>query len=175
LDPILFHPLPVLDVTPLQSVSLWAIRCAMALLALGYTLQFLGSRRNSATMAWIGVAGVALASIHVGTAFWAFHSGSHTLAFESTADRTEALLGIRAGHGIYVNYVFVGVWWMDTALRGGWLGETSKWLQWGIDLFLIAMAIFGSVIFAEGPIRFVGLGVIALWIGLGLARVRHVT
>jgi len=156
-----------------QQASLWAIRIAMAILAVGYWMQIRTRQRNSKPIAWLWVCGASLAAVHTVSALWAFHGGSHADAVVATADRTEALFGIRVGAGVYVNYVFVVVWWLDAALRAGslrWLPDHSRGpmalrvVGYAIDGFLIGMAISGSIVFASGPIRYVGLACMGIWI-----------
>ncbi len=108
--------------------SLWAIRAAMALLAIGYA------------------------------------GGSLAEAVESTARRSEALFGVRVGGGVYVNYVFVAVWWLDAIWR--WQAPPTRFrpMEFAVDSFLILMSFFGAVVFASGPIRYVGILAIAVWI-----------
>lgn len=144
--------------------SLWAIRGAMALLAIGYALQFRTGVRNSRRIAMLWCIGAALATYHTWTALDAFHGGSLAEAVESTARRTEALFGVRVGGGVYVNYVFIAVWWVDAIWR--WQAPQTKLrpMEVAIDLFLILMSFFGAVVFASGPIRSIGIGVIAAWI-----------
>jgi hypothetical protein len=160
------------------AVSLWSIRIAMALLALGYTIQFgwgphgvspfRGGPRNSKGLAWLWVLGATLASVHIVTALHAFHSGSLAQAVDSTARRTEEMFGVRAGAGVYVNFIFVGVWWLDAAWRWKFRSNESipvrRTIERATDFFLIAISFFGAVVFANGAIRYVGLAVIIGWI-----------
>ncbi len=146
----------------------------MACLAVGYGLQFRGMPRNSRVLAGLWVLGASLTTLHIGLALWAFHDGSHANAVASTAQRTEDLLGLRVGAGIYANYVFALVWWWDAAVRWSGWERIPFWCQAAIDGFLIAMAIFASIVFAAGPIRYVGLVVLLAWMVLAASR-RHRT
>jgi hypothetical protein len=152
--------------------SLWAIRIAMALLAVGYAVQFRSGVRNSKRLAAFWSIGAAFATYHTWTALDAFHGGSLAEAIESTARRTEGLLGLRVGAGVYVNYAFVAVWWLDAIWR--WNGRASgpRWLEIAIDLFLIGISFFGAVVFATGPIRYAGAVAIAVWVCLATQRWR---
>jgi hypothetical protein len=136
----------------------------MALLAIGYTVQVQTGIRNSKRLSVLWCIGAALATYHTWTALHAFHGGSLAEAVESTARRTEALFGVRVGGGVYVNYVFVAVWWLDAIWR--WQAPQSRLrpVEIAIDLFLIVMSFFGAVVFASGPIRYVGILAIAVWI-----------
>jgi hypothetical protein len=150
--------------------SLWAIRLAMACLAFGYAFQFHSGVRNIRAISVLWIFGAMLAGFHTVTAISAFHSGSFEEAWVSTASRTEAMFGVRVGWGLYVNYVFVAIWWLDAAWRWQIRTESLRSVELGIDFFLIGMAIFGSVVFATGPIRYVGLLVMAIWVALWFRR-----
>jgi hypothetical protein len=150
--------------------SLWAIRLAMACLAVGYALQCLTGVRNTRVIAGLWVFGAALASFHTATAISAFHSGSFGEALESTARRTEAMFGVRVSWGLFVNYVFVAAWWLDAIWRWQFRPAPLRAVEIGIDFFLISIAFFGSVVFATGPIRYVGLVVMAIWVALWFRR-----
>jgi hypothetical protein len=151
---------------------------AMALLALGYTVQFgwgpCGASpfccgpRNSKGLARLWILGATLASVHMVTALHAFHSGSLAQAIDSTARRTEEMFGVRAGAGVYVNFIFVGVWFLDAAWRWKFQSNESipirRTIERATDFFLIAISFFGAVVFASGGIRYVGLAFILGWI-----------
>ena len=146
------------------AVSLWAIRIAMAVLALGYTIQFCSGMRNSDLLAVLWSIGAAFATFHTATALHAFHGGSLTEAFESTALRTEEMFGMRVGWGVYVNYLFVAVWWLDTLYRWRYRSSHYRPMEIAVDCFLIAISFFGAVVFATGPIRYLGIATIMVWI-----------
>lgn len=146
------------------SVSLWAIRIAMVLLAVGYTIQFRTRVRNSDLLAVLWAIGAAFATFHTMTALHAFHGGSLIEAIESTARRTEEMFGMRVGSGIYVNYAFVAVWWLDALWRWRFRSSHYRPLEIAVDWFLIAISFFGAVVFAIGPIRYLGIGAIIVWI-----------
>jgi hypothetical protein len=146
------------------AVSLWAIRIAMAVLALGYTIQFRTGMRNSDLLAVLWSIGAAFATFHTLTALHAFHAGSLNEAIESTARRTEELFGVRVGWGVYVNYLFVALWWIDAFWRLRFRASNYRPIEIAIDLFLIAISFFGAVVFATGPIRYLGISAIMFWI-----------
>ena len=146
----------------LQSFSLWAIRLSMACLIANYGFLIGGSIRTSKGVVAIWGAGAILAAIHTVSALGAFHGWSHWDAVEATAIKTEALLGVRIGAGVYVNYAFVVAWLMDAAWRLGTycsrFPSSPAWWNRGINLFLIFIAINGAIVFANGPIRWISLG-----------------
>jgi hypothetical protein len=150
--------------------SLWAIRGAMACLAVGYTLQIATGVRNTRDIAALWLLGALLATIHTATAISAFHAGSFAEALESTARRTDGLFGVRVGWGVYVNYVFVAAWWLDAFWRWRLRSASLHAVEIGIDFFLISIAFFGAVVFAAGPIRYAGMAFIAIWVILWFRR-----
>jgi hypothetical protein len=150
--------------------SLWSIRIAMALLAVAYAVQFRTGVRHSRQLAVLGALGAGMATYHTWTSLSAFHGGSLTEAIESTARRTDALLGIRVGEGVYVNYAFVAVWWLDASWRWRSRGTGWRWLQIAVDFFLISLSFFGAIVFASGPIRYAGIIVVFVWIWLAIVR-----
>ena len=136
----------------------------MVLLAVGYTIQFRTGVRNSELLAVLWSIGAAFATFHTATALHAFHGGSLSEAIESTARRTEETFGMRVGSGIYVNYAFVAVWWLDAIWRWRFRSSRYRPIENAIDWFLIAISFFGAVVFATGPIRYLGIGAIIVWI-----------
>jgi hypothetical protein len=99
--------------------------------------------------------------IHVGCAFYFYHSMSHLAAFRSTALRTREMLGFEFGYGVYFSYLFALIWAVDA---GWWLlkpvsyVERSRWLHAGVHLYLFFIAFNGAVIFEGGVTRWAGIG-----------------
>ena len=101
---------------------------------------------------------------HVVAAFSSEHAWSHATAYASTARQTEALFGLDWGGGLYVNYAFSALWvsevvwwWMASASylhRERWKHITVR----AVFLFMIAN---GAVVFVNGPMRWVGLAIVA--------------
>jgi len=100
--------------------------------------------------------------LHVASAFHVHYHWSHAAALSETARQTAALTGRAVGAGVWVNYLFGALWaldvvwvWRDPA---GHRGRAAA-----IDLSLHAFMLFvlfnGTVIFARGPVRVLGLAV----------------
>ena len=150
--------------SPLVALTIWT---ALALYAAG---EYGRARRPSAAWArpaWLLGALAYLA--HVTAAFGVHHGWSHAAAYAYTAARTEALLGLDYGGGLWVNYTFTaiwvgeGLWWQ---LRPAHYERRSR--VWGravraAFLFMIAN---GAVIFVSGPRRLLGIAVLGalVWI-----------
>ena len=157
-------PIPT---APAVAVTIWA---ALALYVAG---EYGRARRPPAAWArpaWLLGALAYLA--HVAAAFAVHHDWSHANAWAHTAARTEALIGLHWGGGLWVNYGFTaiwigeGLWW---ALRPA--GHALRSAVWtpairGAFVFMIAN---GAVIFVSGPRRLLGIGVLAalVWIWRG--------
>jgi hypothetical protein len=156
--------------SPLVALTIWT---ALALYVAG---EYGRARRPPAAWArpvWLLGAFVYLA--HVATAFGIHHDWSHEAAYAYTAARTEALLGLHWGGGLWVNYAFTaiwvgeGIWWQLLPTRHARRPAAWTTMIRGVFLFMIAN---GAVIFVGGPRRVLGFGVLAalVWIW----RARHV-
>jgi hypothetical protein len=153
-----------------QIASLWSIRLAMLCLFGVLAVEIYTRQRARGAVAAAWLAGALLAVCHSLGALITFHNFSQSEAFESTAQQTQALIGVRVGVGLYVNYLFVGVWLFDAIFR---LTKPVMYRQlpWKYTLwvygFLGFIAINGAVVFKTGWIR--GLGIVCLVCLIGLA------
>ena len=107
---------------------------------------------------WTG--GALLTLVHSVTAFVWFYGGSHDTARIETTRQTAALTGIAFSGGIYLNYLFVLVWLGDAAWW--WVAPASyrarpHALALTIRGFIFFIILNGTVIFADGWARVVGL------------------
>ena len=106
---------------------------------------------------------------HVAAAFAMHHDWSHAAAYDYTAARTDALIGLQWGGGLWVNYAFTaiwvgeGLWWQLRPAH--YARRPAVWTPAirGVFLFMIAN---GAVIFVSGPRRLLGVGVLTVlvWI-----------
>lgn len=88
----------------------------------------------------LNIAGLLTLAVHILLAFWLNHHFSHTAAEEHVANRTEAFLGVRSGLGIYANWLVLAVWsYQAFSTRRHVIAE----------LFLWAMFVFASIVFAQ--------------------------
>jgi len=98
--------------------------------------------------------------VHVGCAFNFYHHWSHAAAYDDTSRRTAELLGAGWGAGLYFNYVFTVAWIVDVIWW--WKGlavyrSRARWIQVGVHAFFAFMFFNAVVVFASGPIRWLGL------------------
>lgn len=108
--------------------------------------------------------GLVACGVHVVIAMAVHHQGSHWAAVRETARQTEAVYGLSWGGGIYVNYLFVGVWlaelvWWRVDPRR-YLGQPS-WIVWAVRAFYLVIVVNAAVIFAAPDRRFAGVVVTA--------------
>jgi len=123
---------------------------------------------------YVWLLGSLFALLHAFAAMGFYHQWNHQLAVEDTAQKTEALLGISVGAGIYFNYVFVVVWLLDAIwwiVNSSQYESRSKWITWMIYGYLIFIAINGAIVFETGPVRWFGIAVLILF-GILLASRR---
>ena len=145
-------------------MSIWAVLIAYV----GFAWLELGRSRSAPIRPqarWLWSAGAACLLLHAFFAFDAFYEWSHQVALATTAEQTADLVGVERGEGLYLNYLMVVLWLGDaTWLR---LSETSyrkrsPWIGYVLHTFMVFMMINGMIIFASGPIRWVGVAVFAL-------------
>jgi len=146
---------------PLTRVTIW--------LALAFFAVAQLCRRRTAASPRIAFklffVGFSLFLAHVLLAFQVHYGWSHATALVHTATQTEALVGIRSGSGLYLNYLFGGVWMTEL---GWWhrseLGYRSRagWIEHTVCGFFLFMIVNGAVVFVEGWSRWLGVAVTAL-------------
>ncbi|MDA1050287.1 MAG: hypothetical protein O3C40_07380 [Planctomycetota bacterium] len=132
-----------------------AIACYLGRVAIDIGLPG-GSKGRSLckTSRWIWTIGCAMFLTHVVCAFEFVHDWSHERALVHTAAQTEALIGIRWGGGLFLNYAFTALWLADTF--AWWVGDASThnrrrgyfWTLHGIFAFMVvnATVVFGPPI-----------------------------
>lgn len=156
-----------------EHASLWSIRLSLLLLVCCLALQSRGLNSTDWRLAGLWFLGALLAACHSLGALWTFHHGSQWEAFQSTAQQTEEMIGVRLGAGLYINYLFVCVWLFDSIWRIGSARTYGKlpsiyhWLTLG---FLLFIAFNGAVVFKSGLMRWLGILCTALLLFLWIRR-----
>lgn len=113
-------------------------------------------------MLWTGSA--ALCLLHSALAFHVRHGWSHDAAARQTAAQTAAVTGIDWGGGVFVNYVFVGLWAADVAWLWAAPGSYMRRppiVNGFVSAFFLFIILNGAVVFAGGPARVVGIAATA--------------
>ncbi len=149
----------------LTRFSIWA-----ALGAYGVAVALMLGGRAGAR--WMWTLGLGAFVIHVLAAFHYYYAWSHAVGLRETARQTRELTGMNSGSGLYLNYVFLAVWVVD-ALYWWWVGDEgyarrARWIPVSLHAFFVFMIVNGAVIFASGPVRWLGalmvLGLLGQWL-----------
>jgi hypothetical protein len=146
--------LAIVRATMLASTVLWALA---EVLKIRRPYAVTPARRT-----W--TAAVALALLHAVTAFGVSYGWSHAAAVEDTARRTAAVTGLAWGGGLFVNYLFLGLWLADAA---GWWVDPGGYLRRSVRIERARVALFvfmflnGAIVFASNTARLVGIPAVA--------------
>ena len=161
---------PPTSAAPVVVLTIWT---ALLLYA---AAEYGRARRPPATWARpVWLLGAAVYVAHVAAAFAVHHDWSHAAAYAYTAARTEALVGLDWGGGLWVNYAFTavwvgeGLWWRLRPAH--YTRRPAVWTPVIRATFLFMIA-NGAVVFVSGPRRLLGIGVLAalVWIWRSAAR-----
>jgi hypothetical protein len=117
---------------------------------------------------WIWTAGWGLFVLHMLAAFHFQHGWSHQQAYADTAKQTQELIGWEFGGGVYFNYLMILFWGVDVlAWWQGW-AAASGYRVWRklIVAYLCFMVFNGVVVFKAGWVRWVGVGVSLVLMGM---------
>jgi hypothetical protein len=138
---------------------------ALALFVAGETGRSF-ARRQSPPPAWAWWAftfGLVLAIVHTLLSFDIVHNWVHDDAVRATAMQTEAMFGVSVGWGVYVNYLFLGVWladaWWWRASPSGYIRPAA--ITWSLRAFYMIILFNAAVIFAAGWRRLLGLALLS--------------
>jgi hypothetical protein len=179
----------------------WTIRLALACYV-AYLAGWLSGRNTHwprlARAIW--TLGCILFVVHVACAFHFYHHWSHAVAWRHTADRTQQLLGVAVGDGIFFSYLFLVLWVLDVlwlwpeafavAIRRPGKGsppspatgdaicvpgksprlEETPWWRVVVHIFLLFVAINGAIVFESGPTRWAGILAIFALVCLAIRR-----
>ncbi len=156
--------MPPTSPSPLVVLTIWT-----ALLL--YTAGEYGRTRRPAA-GWarpVWLLGAAAYLAHVVAAFATHHGWSHAAALAYTAARTEALLGLAWGGGLWVNYAFTVLWVCDAlwwgTMPGSYARRARAWMTVVRGAFLF-MIVNGAVVFVDGTGRWLGVAIVAALIAI---------
>ena len=143
----------------------------------GYTLallRLLWARGGDQIARFWWTLGYTAYAFHMVVAFHFFYDWSHGVGIAETERQTEAMTGMRWGGGLYFNYLFTVIWFVDV-FAWWWRGPGSyrtrpRWVHGTVHAFLFFMVFNGTVIFGSGASRLIGVGVTLL---LGGAILRY--
>jgi len=145
-------------------LTIWA---ALALFAAGETGRRGAHDVSPPAWAWRASAiGLVLGALHLILAYEAVYGWSQASAVAEVARRTYAIYGVSSGGGVYLNYVFLGVWaidlWTWRPSRGRPLRRPGAG-TWLTRAFYFIQILNASVIFAGGMRRALGV-LIVVWL-----------
>jgi len=144
-----------------EAFTVWSVRAA-TLLYVAALAFWLATRspagQRTARLAW--TAGCLFYLAHVYGAFQYFHGWSHAAAHAETARQSAELFGVAWGGGLYFNYAFTIVWVADVIWC--WRGmehyeRRPRWITVVVHTFLAFMFFNGTVVFASGVSRWLGV------------------
>jgi hypothetical protein len=157
-------------------VSIVGYAVGSVIFALSLSPRRRAHRDSAARVVWT----VACASLiaHFISAFQFYHGWSHAAAYRDTARQTEELFGLNWGGGLFINYALLIAWIVDIAWwwRSGLDSYRKRpWpliaLWHGLFIFIIFNA---TVVFGDGIVRWLGMGVSLLLTITWLRVVRQV-
>lgn len=154
-----------------QLLTAWTIRLALALYVAWLAGWFVTrGPRWAAVARWLWTVACILFVVHVACAFHFSHHWSHAAAWEDTAQKTQTLLGVAFGDGIYFSYAFLALWVLDVI----WMWSVADplktpWPRVLVHLFLFFIAFNGAIVFEAGPTRWAG---VAACLGLAVLATR---
>lgn len=108
---------------------------------------------------------IACASLiaHFISAFEFYHGWSHAAAYADTARQTREAFGINWGGGLFINYALMIAWMVDIAWW--WHSGLDSYRKRPLPLvvawhgFLIFVIFNATVVFGDGIVRWMGLGI----------------
>ena len=98
---------------------------------------------------------------HFISAFQFYHAWSHESAYLETARQTAAVFAINWGGGLFINYAVAALWTAD--VTWWWFAGVGSYRRrpWWLTLiwhgFLIFIIFNATVVFKDGPARWIGL------------------
>jgi hypothetical protein len=168
-----------------ELITRWSIRIALLLCAAALGLRLRSYRaadaegipQRTARLACLArlLWTLAFASylVHLAAAFSFYHAWSHRAAWQHTALRTNEVLGIDWGGGVWFNYLFTLAWAADVAWLWSRPAAGAKRPRWVICLWYAwfgAIVFFATVVFETGATRWVAVAILALLGAMALQR-----
>jgi len=153
----------------LTRLTVWLALCGYAAGA-AMMLHAQGHPRKLARARGAWTLGCAFFLAHVVCAFAYYHAWSHAAAYRETARQSAELTGLRWGGGIYLNYLFAAAWLAD--VMWWWVAPVSfarrsARLTAAWQGFFFFMVFNGTIVFGNGPVRWLGVqicaGLAAFW------------
>lgn len=151
------------EITPLG--EFWTVQTARAAMVVYVVALWfrIGTRpRDFAVARSIWTIGWIVFVVHVAVAFDVYHDWSHVDAVQRTRQQSGF------GEGVFVSYLFTLVWACDVFWwwsRPASYANRSTSISLAVHLLMAFIAINGTVIFADGPVRWFGIAAMTVLIG----------
>ncbi|MEM8668534.1 MAG: hypothetical protein AAGG48_13530 [Planctomycetota bacterium] len=146
------------SIIPTVLLPVWV---AVTLWFVGAFARVTSGERAERLYAWSWMLGSLAMWIHIFASYAVVYHWCHAEALQATAEESERVTGIRAGWGVYVNFVFALVWSIYSALlvKGGTRQlTTDRAVFW----FTAAIVLMATVVFEAGAVRIAsGVGFLA--------------
>lgn len=143
--------------------TIWLAMIGFVAGEVGKTRQWrMGIAPRWAWPMWCAGAIACVAHILIAMAY--HHGWSHQAAVLETARQTASVYGLAWGGGVYVNYMFVGVWLAEVAwwrLDSSRYARQPRWMRWAVRAFYFVIVCNAAVIFVAPERRFAGVAVTA--------------
>jgi len=156
----------------------WTIYVSLAFYVVALVWLIIARNGNwqFARLAWTAAFGFYFA--HVVAAYHFQHRWSQADALQHAAKRIDEVVGINWSGGLYVNCVFTLIWLAD--LVWWWVDATAyqrrpRWVTASLHFFFAFIAFNSTVVFAQGAVRWIGIGVTAVLAVLWIASRKHAT
>ena len=156
--------------------TIWVSIAGYAIGSVIYAMSY--SSRRSAT--WFSASrviwSIACAGLiaHFISAFQFYHGWSHAAAYADTARQTREAFGLNWGGGVFFNYALLIAWITD--LAWWWRSGLDSYRKRSLPLvvawhgFLIFIIFNATVVFGDGIVRWIGLGIclvlILAWVSI---------
>ncbi|MFM8471335.1 MAG: hypothetical protein ACKODH_15470 [Limisphaerales bacterium] len=125
------------------------------------------------TFRCVWLAGALLLLVHLLAAFHFKHHWSHAAAYADTARQTREVAGLDWGGGVYFNYLLVGLWLADAAVRLVAPELLHRFVRVALTGFYAFMWFNAAVVFVRGPMRWVGAAAFVLLAAFAWRRSRQ--
>jgi len=152
----------------LTRVTIWFTIAGYALGASYHIANRKWVWENAARLVW--TAGCISLLIHVVFAFHYYHGWSQASAYRETARQTAEVFGLDWGGGLYVNYAVISAWALDVAWWWLWpdgYRRRPRLLTVTWQGFLLFIFFNATVVFVNGPLRWLGMAfcaaLVILW------------
>lgn len=161
-----------------ELLTRWTIRIALLLcagsIAAGFWSRQPGQEETRQVRLfllarWLWTLAFTCYLLHLSAAFQFYHAWSHEKAWDHTAERTNEVLGVNWGGGVWFNYLFTVAWGVDVAWS--WLkpiacGNIPRGLRWAWGVWFAMIVFFATVVFEDGWTRWISVAtlvLLALW------------